>query len=268
MGDGARPARAATRCSPRREVDWVAKLRLLEGYRDRDGLDWDDHRLAAIDIQWSDVRPEKGLVHRLVATGPARACSSTRPTSSAAVDEPPEDTRAWFRGECLRRYADEIVGGVAGTRWSSTCRASAPCSGCRCWSRCGAPRPTSATCCDRAPDAAVAAARRWPATATPARPAAVRRARRRAGAAVRRRQVRRLGSDAVHLRRSPWLVRSTSRPQRRDDGSRTTPPSPPPAARPQGGPSSDIDSVLDEIDDVLESNAEEFVRGFVQKGGQ
>jgi prokaryotic ubiquitin-like protein Pup len=30
----------------------------------------------------------------------------------------------------------------------------------------------------------------------------------------------------------------------------------------------DIDSVLDEIDSVLESNAEEFVRGFIQKGGQ
>jgi prokaryotic ubiquitin-like protein Pup len=30
----------------------------------------------------------------------------------------------------------------------------------------------------------------------------------------------------------------------------------------------DIDSMLDEIDGVLESNSEEFVRGFVQKGGQ
>ncbi len=30
----------------------------------------------------------------------------------------------------------------------------------------------------------------------------------------------------------------------------------------------DIDTVLDEIDSVLESNAEEFVRSFVQKGGQ
>ena len=30
----------------------------------------------------------------------------------------------------------------------------------------------------------------------------------------------------------------------------------------------DVDSILDEIDDVLEVNAEEFVRGFVQKGGQ
>jgi prokaryotic ubiquitin-like protein Pup len=30
----------------------------------------------------------------------------------------------------------------------------------------------------------------------------------------------------------------------------------------------DVDSVLDEIDDVLEENAEDFVRSFVQKGGQ
>jgi ubiquitin-like protein Pup len=30
----------------------------------------------------------------------------------------------------------------------------------------------------------------------------------------------------------------------------------------------DVDSMLDEIDEVLETNAEEFVRGFVQKGGE
>jgi ubiquitin-like protein Pup len=30
----------------------------------------------------------------------------------------------------------------------------------------------------------------------------------------------------------------------------------------------DVDAILDEIDDVLEENAEDFVRGFVQKGGQ
>jgi ubiquitin-like protein Pup len=30
----------------------------------------------------------------------------------------------------------------------------------------------------------------------------------------------------------------------------------------------DVDAILDEIDDVLESNAEDFVRAFVQKGGE
>jgi ubiquitin-like protein Pup len=30
----------------------------------------------------------------------------------------------------------------------------------------------------------------------------------------------------------------------------------------------DVDSILDEIDDVLESNAEDFVKSFIQKGGE
>lgn len=52
--------------------------------------------------------------------------------------------------------------------------------------------------------------------------------------------------------------------QSRDD--QPTPESAP-AAQAQV-PTNDLDSLLDEIDTVLESNAEEFVRGFVQKGGQ
>ena len=31
---------------------------------------------------------------------------------------------------------------------------------------------------------------------------------------------------------------------------------------------SEVDDILDEIDDVLESNAEDFVKSFIQKGGQ
>ena len=51
------------------ELDWVAKLRLLTQYRDRDGLDWSDAKLALVDLQYSDIRPEKGLYHRLLAAG-------------------------------------------------------------------------------------------------------------------------------------------------------------------------------------------------------
>ena len=42
------------RCA--RELDWVAKLRVLEGFRQREGLDWDHLRLQAIDLQYADVR--------------------------------------------------------------------------------------------------------------------------------------------------------------------------------------------------------------------
>ena len=43
------------------------------------------------------------------------------------------------------------------------------------------------------------------------------------------------------------------------------------APAPQSGASdldSDVDAILDEIDSVLEENAEDFVKSFVQKGGQ
>ena len=70
-----------------REVDWVAKLQLLQGYRDRDGLEWSDHRLRAIDIQWSDVRPEKGLVPPAARPRPVRASwSATRRSRAPCVD--------------------------------------------------------------------------------------------------------------------------------------------------------------------------------------
>ena len=52
-----------------KELDWVAKLALLEQYRQRDGLDWSNAKLQLIDYQYSDIRPEKGLYHRLLGMG-------------------------------------------------------------------------------------------------------------------------------------------------------------------------------------------------------
>jgi proteasome accessory factor A len=101
-----------TRCAA--DLDWVAKLQVLEGYRERDGLDWSDPRLRAIDIQWSDVRPEKGLFRRLADRG--RMTQLVEPAAvEAAVTTPPEDTRAWFRGTCLDKWPTQI----AAASWDS-----------------------------------------------------------------------------------------------------------------------------------------------------
>jgi proteasome accessory factor A len=97
-----------------RELDWVAKLRLLEGYRSRDGLGWNSPRLQLVDLQYSDVRPDKGLYARLVARGAMERLVSEDEVLSA-VDHAPEDTRAYFRGECLRRYPTQ----VAAASWDS-----------------------------------------------------------------------------------------------------------------------------------------------------
>src|SRR3984957_19973810 len=52
-----------------RELDWVAKLEILEGYRSRDGLSWGHPRLQLVDLQYADVRPDRGLYNRLVERG-------------------------------------------------------------------------------------------------------------------------------------------------------------------------------------------------------
>lgn len=97
-----------------REVDWVAKQQVLQGYIDRDGLPWDDARLRAVDIQWSDVRPDKGVFHKLRAAGRFEELV-TEAEVHEAVHEPPTDTRAYFRGKCLEKYPDQI----AAASWDS-----------------------------------------------------------------------------------------------------------------------------------------------------
>jgi proteasome accessory factor PafA2 len=105
---------AADPMSLSRELDWVAKYELLQGYRDREGLDWDAHKLQLVDLQYSDVRPDKGLYNRLVARGRMERIVADAEIERA-VTEPPTDTRAYFRGRCLAKYADD----VAAASWDS-----------------------------------------------------------------------------------------------------------------------------------------------------
>ena len=85
-------------------VDWVAKRRVIDGYRERHGLTWSDPRLAAMDLQYHDVRPEKSLAARV---GLRRLFGDDE--IAEAMTEPPRETRAYFRGKCLQRWASSIV---------------------------------------------------------------------------------------------------------------------------------------------------------------
>jgi len=96
------------------QLDWVAKLRLLEAYRERDGLGWGDAKLRAIDLQYHDVEPGRGLYDRLAAAGKVERLTTDEEVERAVM-EPPEDTRAYFRGRCISRYPDAI----AAASWDS-----------------------------------------------------------------------------------------------------------------------------------------------------
>lgn len=86
------------------QVDWVAKLQLLEAYADRHHLAWDDRRLAAVDLQYHDLRRDRSLFERL---GTERLVDPA--AVEQAVTDPPRSTRAYFRGRCLGRWASSVT---------------------------------------------------------------------------------------------------------------------------------------------------------------
>ena len=99
-------------------LDWVAKKRLLEGYVERDGLEWSNVKLRALDLQYHDVDPERGLYNRLAAAGPHAPALRRRGDRSGVID-PPTRTRAYFRGRCVSEFSGALSP-PTGIPWSST----------------------------------------------------------------------------------------------------------------------------------------------------
>jgi proteasome accessory factor A len=90
-----------------RELDWVAKRHLIRSYMDRKGCGWDDPRVLLLDLQYHDVRPEKGLYYTLERSNLIDRLVQDHEIARAE-HSPPTDTRAYFRGHCLKKYAREV----------------------------------------------------------------------------------------------------------------------------------------------------------------
>ena len=74
------------------QLDWVTKRTLLQAYVDRDGLAWDDPKLALLDLQYHDVRPDRSLYERLVRAGTVERLVDEADVLEA-ITEPPGSTR-------------------------------------------------------------------------------------------------------------------------------------------------------------------------------
>jgi Pup amidohydrolase len=92
-----------------RELDWVAKRHLIESYMERKGCGWDDPRMKLMDLQYHDVRPEKGLFYTL-ERGDLIERMVTEEEIRSAEFTPPPGTRAYFRGRCASKFAKSLYG--------------------------------------------------------------------------------------------------------------------------------------------------------------
>ncbi|NNL86974.1 MAG: proteasome accessory factor PafA2 [Myxococcales bacterium] len=92
-----------------REIDWIIKLQMIEGFMERKGVDWESSQVQMLDLQYHDIRPNKGLYYLLERQGKVERIATDEEITQA-ITRPPEDTRAYFRGECLRKYGNEVFG--------------------------------------------------------------------------------------------------------------------------------------------------------------
>ena len=84
-----------------REVDWVAKYRLLERYQHRRNLQLSDPRLAMMDLSYHDVNRERGLFYMMQDKGMMERVVGDENIANA-VRRPPQTTRARLRGEFIK----------------------------------------------------------------------------------------------------------------------------------------------------------------------
>src|SRR5213075_954919 len=93
--------------STRDRVDWAAKKFLLNALQEEEKLSWRDPWLQSIDLEYHNVDLERGLYYELVRQGSARRVVAEGDIKTS-IFNPPETTRAFFRGRAVARFNDEI----------------------------------------------------------------------------------------------------------------------------------------------------------------
>jgi len=91
----------------RERVDWAAKKFLLNTLQEEEKLSWSDPWLQSIDLEYHNVDLERGLYYELVRKNLMRRFTSEEEIK-ASIFNPPETTRAFFRGRAVARFNDEI----------------------------------------------------------------------------------------------------------------------------------------------------------------
>jgi proteasome accessory factor A len=87
-----------------KKIDWIAKMQLVDGTKKRHSLAESDSRLKAIDLMYHSLDPKMCLATKLNLLH-----MFDESTIAEAAQQPPDTTRAFFRGRVVDKWFDHIV---------------------------------------------------------------------------------------------------------------------------------------------------------------
>ncbi len=86
-------------------LDWVAKLKVVNQYREEEGLEWDDDALHSVDLEYHNIDPETSLFYALQDMGQTKRLLKDLDIIEAMTD-PPQNTRAKGRSKLV----EQVIG--------------------------------------------------------------------------------------------------------------------------------------------------------------
>ena len=98
-----------------RELDWVVKKKLIETYVAKRRLKWDSAKVMMLDLQYHNIRPDRGLYYKLERKGLVEKIATDKQIENA-MHFPPETTRAKFRGRFVKLANERKI--LCGVNWS------------------------------------------------------------------------------------------------------------------------------------------------------
>jgi proteasome accessory factor A len=84
-----------------RQIDWVIKRSMIQFYIDSRNTTWNDPRVFMLDLQYHDLRMNRGIYYLLERSGKVERVLEDEEIIKAKT-EPPPDTRARMRGEFIK----------------------------------------------------------------------------------------------------------------------------------------------------------------------
>ena len=88
-----------------RELDWVIKRDFLGSYMQKKGISFDDQRISMLDLQYHDIKRDRGLYYILARNGRVERLATDEQIEQARIT-PPQTTRAKIRSDFIR-FANE-----------------------------------------------------------------------------------------------------------------------------------------------------------------